>query len=211
MYAYTVPLWVLLSTLPLLKGEQWSQMWFKCHLFPSSVKPALQMKQMHWPWRCLRMTARYESVIGIAEVSLQLTAWWLRTKSFLLQHGQVQQLPGPLLPSAMGIKVTHQHLGPLLSPAGRGCSQCQGGPCLWSPGQPGSAAGPPWRGKGNILWPAAGKCHIPWVMGAFQFVGWERGAPALSRAGQPEWLVTDTVLGSLDGTGKQNTRLLTLP
>lgn len=75
------------------------------------------MKQMHWPWRCLRMTARYESVIGIAEVSLQLTAWWLCTKSFLLQHGQVQQLPGPLLPSAMGIKVTHQHLGPLLGPA----------------------------------------------------------------------------------------------
>lgn len=64
------------------------------------------------------MTARYEGIIGIAEVSLQLTAWWLSTKSFLLQHGQVQQLPGPFMPSAMGIKVTQQqHLGPVPGPA----------------------------------------------------------------------------------------------
>lgn len=63
------------------------------------------------------MTARYESIIGIAEVSLQLTAWWLRTKSFLLQHGQGEQLPGPFMPSAMGIKVTQQHLGPIPGPA----------------------------------------------------------------------------------------------
>lgn len=126
-----------------------------------------------------------------------------------------QTLPGPFVPSAIGIKVTQQHLG--ASPrsccrswsAGTGCSQCQGGPCHWSPGEPGWAAGPPWRGKGSTLWPAAGRCHTPWEMGAFPFVGWERGAPALSSAGQAEGSVTDTVPGSLDGTGKQNTRLLT--
>lgn len=48
-------------------------------------------------------------------------------------------------------------------------------------------------------------------MGAFPFVGWEGGAPVLSRAGQSERSVTDTIPGSLDGTGKQNTRLLMLP
>lgn len=63
------------------------------------------------------MTARYESVIGIAEVSLQLTAWWLCTKSFLLQHGQVEELPGPFMHSAVGVKVARQHLGPILGPA----------------------------------------------------------------------------------------------
>lgn len=47
-------------------------------------------------------------------------------------------------------------------------------------------------------------------MGAFSFVGWERGAPALSRGGQAEGSVTDTIPGSLDGSGKQNTRLLML-
>lgn len=63
------------------------------------------------------MTARYESIIGIAEVSLRLTALWLCTKSSLLQHGQVKQLPEPFMPSAMGIKVTQQHLGPVPGPA----------------------------------------------------------------------------------------------